>query len=60
MKYLVDSPLIGETGSLAWHTRATLWGTSTWAVNSTTHTSLRFPGQYFDPETGLHDNFHRH
>jgi RHS repeat-associated protein len=28
--------------------------------DSTTYTPLRFPGQYFDPETGLHYNFFRH
>ncbi|NUK88479.1 RHS repeat-associated core domain-containing protein [Streptomyces lunaelactis] len=59
---LVGSPseLIDESGALAWHTRTTLWGTTTWATTSTAYTPLRFPGQYFDPETGLHYNFHRH
>jgi len=42
------------------HTRTTLWGTTAWAANSTAYTPLRFPGQYFDPETGLHYNFFRH
>lgn len=59
---LVGTPseLIDESGALAWHTRTTLWGTTTWATTSTAYTPLRFPGQYFDPETGLHYNFHRH
>ncbi|MFE3139753.1 putative T7SS-secreted protein [Streptomyces scopuliridis] len=59
---LVGTPteLMDETGSLAWHTRTTLWGTTTWATNSTAYTPLRFPGQYFDPETGLHYNYFRH
>ncbi|WP_245172962.1 RHS repeat-associated core domain-containing protein, partial [Streptomyces achromogenes] len=26
----------------------------------TTYTPLRFPGQYYDPETGLHYNYFRH
>ncbi|MEC4014877.1 putative T7SS-secreted protein [Streptomyces sp. H27-D2] len=54
------SELIDESGSIAWRTRSTLWGTTTWAAASTTYTPLRFPGQYFDPETGLHYNFHRY
>ncbi|MEU5402618.1 putative T7SS-secreted protein [Streptomyces sp. NPDC005963] len=59
---LVGTPteLIDESGDLAWHTRSTLWGTTTWSTTSTAYTPLRFPGQYFDPETGLHYNFHRH
>ncbi|MFF4405327.1 putative T7SS-secreted protein [Streptomyces sp. NPDC001404] len=59
---LVGTPseLVDESGTIAWHTRTTLWGTTTWARDSTAYTPLRFPGQYFDPETGLHYNFHRH
>ena len=59
---LIGAPteLVDETGSLAWHTRTTLWGTTTWARHSTAYTPLRFPGQYYDPETGLHHNHHRH
>ncbi|MEU3333375.1 DUF6531 domain-containing protein [Streptomyces sp. NPDC006668] len=59
---LVGTPteLIDETGRVAWSARSTLWGTTTWASDSTTYIPLRFPGQYFDPETGLHYNHHRH
>ncbi|MCA6095043.1 DUF6531 domain-containing protein [Streptomyces sp. SCA3-4] len=59
---LVGTPseLVDESGTVAWRTRATLWGTTTWPRDSATYTPLRFPGQYFDPETGLHYNFHRH
>ncbi|MCX5374987.1 putative T7SS-secreted protein [Streptomyces sp. NBC_00091] len=59
---LVGAPteLLDESGTLAWHTRTTLWGTTTWASTSTAYTPLRFPGQYFDPETGLHYNYFRH
>ncbi|MDH6516914.1 RHS repeat-associated protein [Streptomyces sp. SAI-135] len=59
---LVGTPteLIDEAGDIAWRTRSTLWGTTAWASDSTAYTPLRFPGQYFDPETGLHYNFFRH
>ncbi|MFE1754592.1 putative T7SS-secreted protein [Streptomyces anandii] len=59
---LVGTPteLIDESGDLAWRTRSTLWGTTAWTANSTTYTPLRFPGQYYDPETGLHYNYFRH
>ncbi|MFE6127835.1 putative T7SS-secreted protein [Streptomyces sp. NPDC056437] len=59
---LVGTPteLVDESGDIAWHTRTTLWGTTTWSRTSTAYTPLRFPGQYFDPETGLHYNYFRH
>ncbi|MFE9444813.1 putative T7SS-secreted protein [Streptomyces sp. NPDC006602] len=59
---LVGTPteLIDEHGDIAWRTRTTLWGTTAWTANSTTYTPLRFPGQYHDPETGLHYNYFRH
>lgn len=59
---LVGSPseLIDEQGEIAWHTRTTLWGTTTWNANATAHTPLRFPGQYHDPETGFHYNYFRY
>ncbi|MFJ5830881.1 RHS repeat-associated core domain-containing protein [Streptomyces sp. NPDC093089] len=59
---LVGSPreLVDESGDIAWRTRATLWGTTTWNRDATAYTPLRFPGQYFDPESQLHYNRHRH
>ncbi|MFF3986140.1 DUF6531 domain-containing protein [Streptomyces sp. NPDC001797] len=58
---LVGTPteLVDESGAIAWRTRATLWGTTTWNTGATAYTPLRFPGQYFDPETGLHYNYFR-
>ncbi|MFI6289521.1 putative T7SS-secreted protein [Streptomyces sp. NPDC051018] len=58
---LVGTPteLVDENGDVAWRTRATLWGSTTWAASSTAYTPLRFPGQYYDPETGLHYNYFR-
>ncbi|MQY15647.1 hypothetical protein SRB5_58350 [Streptomyces sp. RB5] len=59
---LIGTPteLIDDTGTITWHTRTTLWGTTTWNRTATAYTPLRFPGQYYDPETGLHYNHHRY
>nr|WP_277348043.1 DUF6531 domain-containing protein [Streptomyces sp. HNM0574] len=59
---LVGTPteLVDETGHIAWRSRTTLWGTTTRNRDATAHTPLRFPGQYEDPETGLHYNHFRH
>ncbi|MFG3497133.1 putative T7SS-secreted protein [Streptomyces sp. NPDC047928] len=59
---LIGSPteLVDEQGDVAWRTRTTLWGTTTWNRDATAYTPLRFPGQYFDPESGLHYNYFRY
>ncbi|MFG3347650.1 putative T7SS-secreted protein [Streptomyces sp. NPDC048018] len=59
---LIGTPteLVDESGTLAWRTRTTLWGTTTWNRDATAYTPLRFPGQYFDPESGLHYNYFRY
>ncbi|MGH4033677.1 RHS repeat-associated core domain-containing protein [Actinomycetota bacterium Odt1-20B] len=59
---LVGTPteLLDERGDIAWRTRTTLWGTTVWNRSATAYTPLRFPGQYYDPETGLHYNYFRH
>ncbi|MFG3252143.1 putative T7SS-secreted protein [Streptomyces sp. NPDC048172] len=59
---LIGTPteLVDETGTTAWTARTTLWGTTTWPTDATTYTPLRFPGQYHDPETGLHYNYFRY
>ncbi|MET9468612.1 putative T7SS-secreted protein, partial [Streptomyces sp. NPDC006544] len=59
---LIGTPteLVDEQGVVAWHTRSTLWGITSWNSGATAYTPLRFPGQYFDAETGLHYNVHRH
>jgi RHS repeat-associated protein len=57
---LVGSPteLAGPDGTLAGHQQHTLWGHTAW--RGAASTPLRFPGQYADPETGLHYNQHRY
>ncbi|MGW1792074.1 putative T7SS-secreted protein [Streptomyces tubercidicus] len=58
---LVGTPisLVSDSGDLSWQPLHTLWGATTWNLDATAYTPLRFPGQYFDPETQLHYNFHR-
>ncbi|MEU1120734.1 DUF6531 domain-containing protein [Streptomyces sp. NPDC005879] len=59
---LVGTPteLIDEAGEVGWRARGTLWGATAWSADGSTYTPLRFPGQYFDPESGLHHNFFRY
>ncbi|MDI3388186.1 RHS repeat-associated core domain-containing protein [Streptomyces sp. B-S-A8] len=59
---LVGTPteLLDVSGEIAWRARGTLWGTTAWNKGATGYTPLRFPGQYFDPETGMHYNYFRH
>nr|WP_224059239.1 DUF6531 domain-containing protein [Streptomyces kanamyceticus] len=59
---LVGTPveLLSPDGDIAWYTRSTLWGSTVWNSDASAYTPLRFPGQYHDPETGLHYNHHRH
>ncbi|CAM5351664.1 hypothetical protein SAVIM338S_01222 [Streptomyces avidinii] len=58
---LVGTPteLVDERGELAWRSRSTLWGSTAWNRDATAYTPLRFPGQYFDAESGLHHNYFR-
>ncbi|TCR15988.1 RHS repeat-associated core domain-containing protein [Streptomyces sp. BK205] len=59
---LVGTPteLVDDQGHTAWRARSTLWGITGWDNGATAYTPLRFPGQYFDPETQLHYNYFRH
>ena len=58
---LIGTPaeLTAPDGTLAGCQRHTLWGTTVWDPGGA-QTPLRFPGQYADPETGLHYNQHRY
>ncbi|MFD9465015.1 DUF6531 domain-containing protein, partial [Streptomyces sp. NPDC060027] len=59
---LIGTPteLVDEQGVVAWRARRTVWGITAWPKESQAYTPLRFPGQYHDPETGLHYNYQRH
>ncbi|MFF8835251.1 DUF6531 domain-containing protein [Streptomyces sp. NPDC015130] len=59
---LVGAPteLVDEDGDVAWESRRTTWGSTRWNRTATAYTPLRLPGQYEDPETGLHYNYLRH
>ncbi|WP_051940002.1 DUF6531 domain-containing protein [Phaeacidiphilus oryzae] len=61
---LVGAPtelLSAADGSTAWRADSTLWGITAPADGGArTTTPLRFPGQYYDPETRLHYNLHRY
>lgn len=52
--------LVDESGEIAWRSRATNWGKLSSSVRSHAYTPLRFPGQYFDSETGLNYNYLRY
>ncbi len=58
---LVGTPseLTSPDGTLAGYQQHTLWGTTIWHPGGA-QSPLRFPGQYEDPETGLHYNHHRY
>ena len=51
--------LASQDGTLAGYQQHTLWGGTRWHPDGA-QTPLRFPGQYDDPETGLHYNNHRY
>ncbi|MFF2556690.1 DUF6531 domain-containing protein [Nocardia sp. NPDC058058] len=63
--YAVITDLIGSpvelvdpnTAQPAATATADLWGTTTWHGRAST--ALRFPGQFYDSETGFHYNLHR-
>jgi RHS repeat-associated protein len=50
--------LTDETGSIVWRREHTPFGVTSYERGTTTE-NLHFPGQYYDPETGLAQNWHR-
>ncbi|MFE9973326.1 DUF6531 domain-containing protein [Streptomyces hirsutus] len=53
------SELVDEEGAIAWRAVTSLWGRSL-AGDDNDLCPLAFPGQYRDPETGLHYNLARY
>ena len=51
--------LVAQNGAVMWSARYSAFGQATVDVSGITN-NLRFPGQYDDAETGLHDNFQRY
>ncbi|WP_158690682.1 DUF6531 domain-containing protein [Streptomyces sp. 142MFCol3.1] len=58
---LVGTPseLVGQDGAIAWRSATSLWGRPL-AGDDGGLCPLAFPGQYRDPETGLHYNLSRY
>jgi RHS repeat-associated protein len=50
--------IVDSAGTVVWHAAYLPFGKAQ-LVTETITCNLRFPGQYFDAETGLHYNFHR-
>lgn len=57
----LDTPLLmtDQTGTIVWSAGYAPFGKATVEVESVVN-NLRFPGQYFDVETGLYYNWHRY
>lgn len=51
--------LVDATGNIVWSMKNTAFGKAEVDLTSTVTNNLRFPGQYFDQETGQHYNYFR-
>jgi len=49
-----------ESGAVVWAAQYDAFGKATVDASSTVTNNLRFPGQYYDEETGLHYNWNRY
>ena len=52
--------LTSISGAVAWSATYTSFGKATVDASSSITNPLRFPGQYYDSETGFHYNYHRY
>ncbi|MFB7498424.1 RHS repeat-associated core domain-containing protein [Streptomyces sp. NPDC056161] len=59
---LAGSPteLVSPQGEVTWKSRSLLWGEQLDPESRSEECRLRFPGQYFDDESGLHYNYFRY
>jgi RHS repeat-associated protein len=55
----MPTELVAADGTVGGYQQHTLWGGTLWRPGGAA-TPLRFPGQYHDPETGLHYNQQRY
>jgi RHS repeat-associated protein len=51
--------ITNASGAIGWSATYDAFGKATVGANSTVTNNLRFPGQYYDQETGLHYNWNR-
>jgi len=52
--------LVATSGELAWSAQLSAWGQLDSESAGKTDCSIRFQGQWYDEESGLHYNFHRY
>lgn len=52
--------IIATNGAVVWSAKYSSFGKAIVDPSSTIINNLRFPGQYYDSETGLHYNYHRY
>ena len=52
--------ITASNGAGVWNANCSSFGEATVDAGCTITNNLRFPGQYFDAETGLHYNWHRY
>ncbi len=52
--------VMDENNTVVWAAEHAPFGKAEVNVNSTITNNLRFPGQYYDQETGMHYNWHRY
>lgn len=59
---IVGTPteMLDSQGELVWRSQANLWGATRTQSPAGVDCPLRFPGQYFDEETGQHYNYFRY